>query len=39
MGTSVKFIEEHYGQIKMELQGKQLINDVDFKDSDRLLFE
>jgi integrase len=39
MGTSVKFIEDHYGQIKMELKGKELINDVNFKDSDRLLFD
>jgi integrase len=39
MGTSVKFIEDHYGQIQMELKGKQLTNAVDFRDSDRMIFD
>ena len=39
MGTSIQMIQKHYEHVIMEMKGKDLVKDVDLKETDMLIFD
>jgi len=39
MGTSIQFIEKHYGHVNVEMDAKRIVKKANLDDVDRLLFD
>jgi integrase len=39
MGTSIRMIQKHYEHVILEMRGKDLVKDVDVKETDMLVFD
>ena len=39
MGTSITMLQKHYAHVIMEMRGKELVKDVDLKETGGLVFD